>query len=85
MFWWNHLSEWIIVEEIETRTNEENPISYTEVSKQRANQLANSNLFKPKLGQAVNFDPTKMDPTKVDWSSFVDKMEEKPPLHRIWR
>lgn len=53
--------------------------SFREAAHQGAlnEQRKHSNLWKPAPGEAYNFDPTSMDPTKIDWTQFMDALEER--------
>ena len=52
-----------------------------DVSKQMVTETktvdSSNKFYKPAEGEAYNFSPLTMDPAKIDWSQFVEKMDEK--------
>jgi hypothetical protein len=51
-----------------------------DVSKKMINEhrkTETGGIWKPEPGEAINFDPQRMDPTKIDWSSMVDALDER--------
>lgn len=55
--------------------------SFEEASKQSINETKRMNsgndIYKPAPGEAINFDPNTMDPTKIDWGEFVDEVDKR--------
>lgn len=55
--------------------------SFNEATKQSINETRRMNsgkeVYKPGPGEAINFDPNTMDPTKIDWGEFVDEVDKR--------
>jgi hypothetical protein len=55
--------------------------SFQEATKQSINETRRMNsdnsVWRPEPGEAINFDPNTMDPTKIDWGEFVDEVDKR--------
>jgi hypothetical protein len=61
--------------------------SFQEATKQSINEAKRMNsgreVWKPAPGEAINFDPNTMDPTRIDWGDFVDEVDKRAKEHHL--
>jgi len=61
--------------------------TFQEATKQSINETRRMNsgreVWKPEPGEAINFDPNTMDPTKIDWGEFVDEVDKRAKEHHL--
>jgi hypothetical protein len=72
-----------ILDEIKIDEEVDQPINFTSktniqaITEEIKKPKSQTSLYQPQPGEGYNFDPRTMDPSQIDWTTMVDKLEER--------